>query len=176
VPVSAAREAGYGIRVLLSKFLLEVWTMRSIGSLGLVLAISTAMVAQGPPIKMGLWETNSVVDNGDGSPTKAKMRSCITTADWEKMVQGSMPQRPGCTNSLAKTATGYSFDISCNSSQMTMKVHSASHIVDAEHIQGEMHMTTVFSGKTNNVVTRSDGHYVSASCGAVKPGAPKMVE
>lgn len=150
--------------------------MRSIWSLGVVLVGTSVMLAQAPPVKMGLWETNSVVDNGDGSPAKAKMRSCITPADWEKMVQGSIPQKPGCTNSFAKTGDGYSFDISCNTPQMTMKVHSTSHIVDTEHIQGEMHMTMVFSGKTNNVVTRSDGHFVSASCGAVKPGEPEVIE
>jgi hypothetical protein len=150
--------------------------MRSIWSLCFVLVCSTVMLAQAPPIKMGLWETNSTVDNGDGSPTKAKLRSCITTADWEKMAQGAMPQRPGCKNSLAKTANGYSFDVNCSSAQMTIQMHGTSHIVDAEHMQGEMHMTTVFQGKTNNVITRSETHYVSAGCGAVKPGQPQVIE
>jgi len=141
-----------------------------------VLVGSTVMVAQEPPVKMGLWESNSVVDNGDGSPVKAKMRSCITTADWEKIVQGDMKQHPGCKNSMAKTATGYSFDVNCSNPKMTVQAHGTTHIVDAEHTQSEMHMTTTFQGKTNNVVTRSEGHFVSASCGAVQPGSPQEIE
>lgn len=150
--------------------------MRSIWSLGVVLVGTSVMLAQGPPVKMGLWETISVVDNGDGSPTKAKMRSCITPADWGKAFQGAVKQSPGCTNSSAKTANGFSFDVSCNNSHMTMKAHGTSHIIDAEHVQGEMHTTMTFNGKTNNVVSHSDGHFMSASCGAVKPGEPEVIE
>ena len=148
--------------------------MRWIGSLGVVLAVSAVMVAQGPPIKMGLWETNSVVDNGDGSPTKVKLRSCITPADWQKMLQGTVQQKPGCTNSVAKTATGYSFDVNCDNPRMKIQAHGSSHIVDSEHAQSEMHMTMNFEGKTNNTVSHSDSHYVSASCGTVKPGEPDI--
>ena len=148
--------------------------MRSIWSLGAVLAVSTVMMAQSPPVKMGLWETNTVIDNGGSAPTKVKVTVCITAADWEKILQGETQQRPGCTHSTMKTATGFSFDVSCSSSRMTMQAHGASRILDSEHAQSETRMTMNLDGKTNNVVSHSDSHYVSASCGAVKPGEPKI--
>ena len=171
-PARALWEAGRGIRAALKKIPLEVITMRSIWRWSLVLAGSTAMLAQGPPIKMGLWEATSVVDDGDGSPTTAKVKQCITAADWEKMVQGGSQMPKDCTQSLAKTARGYTIDAACSHPNSSMKLHGTSTIVDAEHIQAEMQTTMTISGTTRHIVMHSTGHFVSAGCGAVKPGDP----
>lgn len=146
--------------------------MRSIWRWSLVVVGSTAMLAQGVPIKMGLWESASVIDNGDGSPDTAKVKTCITAADWEKMLKGPPQAQQGCTQNVVKTARGYTIDAACNHPNSAMKMHITSAIVDAEHIQMEMQTTMTMAGKTTHIVMHSTGHFVSASCGAVKPGDP----
>ena len=148
--------------------------MRSMWRWSLVLVGSTVMLGQGLPIKMGLWESTSVIDDGDGSPDTAKVKKCITPADWEKMVQGGSQMPKGCTESLAKTARGYTIDAECNHPKSSMKLHGTSTIVDAEHIQAEMQTTMTISGTTRHIVMHSTGHFVSANCGTVKPGNPDI--
>jgi hypothetical protein len=148
--------------------------MRSIWRWSLVVVGSTVMLGQGLPIKMGLWESTSVIDNGDGSPDTAKVKSCITPADWDKMLKGGSQLPKGCTQNLVKTARGYTIDASCNNPRSAMQMHGTSTIVDAEHIQAEMQTTMTMSGKTTHIVMHSTGHFVSAACGTVKPGDPEV--
>jgi hypothetical protein len=148
--------------------------MRSFWRWSLVLVGSTVMLGQGLPIKMGLWEATTVTDDGDGSPDTMKVRQCLTPADWENMLHSAAQPRKGCTQNLAKTPRGYTFDATCNLEHSAMQTHGSSTIVDAEHIQTESQTTMTIAGKTRHIVSKSTGHFVSASCGAVKPGDPDI--
>jgi hypothetical protein len=167
-------DRGYGTRVCFQKIPIEVTTMRSIWRWSLVLVGSTVMLGQGLPIKMGLWESTSVIDDGDGSPDTAKVKICITPGDWEKMLKGGSQLPQGCAQNLVKTARGYTIDASCNNPNSAMKMHGTSTIVDAEHMQAEMQTTMTVAGKTTHIVMHSTGRFVSAACGTVEPGAPDI--
>ena len=87
------------------------------------------------------------------------------------MVQGGSQMPKDCTQSLAKTARGYTIDAACSHPNSSMKMHGTSTIVDAEHIQAEMQTTMTISGTTRHIVMHSTGHFVSTACGAVKRGS-----
>jgi len=150
--------------------------MRSNLGMGLVLMASTVMVAQAPLIKPGLWEMTTVRNSGDGSPLKGKARICVAAADREKIVRPDMPNIPGCTLNVAKGTRGYTFDLTCTG-KMQWQGHGSTTIVDAEHIEQELGIEMVVNGATHRQVDRISYHFVSAECGAVKPGdRPQIVE
>lgn len=148
--------------------------MRSNWRWSVVLMGSTVMLAQGLPIKMGLWESTSVVDDGDGAPDTTKAKTCITPADWERILTGPSQLDQGCTQSVTKTPRGFTIDATCTHPKSTMQMHIASTIVDSEHIQTEMQTAMTMAGTTRHIMMHSTGHFVSAACGAVKPGEPEI--
>ena len=140
----------------------------------LVLMGSTVMVAQAPLIKPGLWETTTVRNNGEGPPLTGKTKMCIAQADREKIMHPKMPDLSGCTQNYAREARGYTFDLTCP--KMQMQSHGSTTIVDVEHIEMQLEMSVVVNGATHRQVDRISSHFVSAACGAVKPGQPPVVE
>lgn len=132
-----------------------------------------AAMAQAAPIKMGLWEKTMNMTSGGSRATTIKSRSCITPAEWQRMLGLMNKQTAGCSIQTTKTAKGYSFNGSCENGQMTLS--GTVTYPDAEHIVEESHGSS--AGKNGQKVqseTRSTTRWIGANCGNVKPGEPEV--
>jgi hypothetical protein len=146
--------------------------LRTFVAIGLA---STALLAQAPPVKMGLWEKTMTMTGLPSGPMTMKSKSCVTPDSWKEMVGNSSKTQPGCTTNLTKTSNGYSFVSNCTRPQGgTMTAKGSATIQDAEHIIGESHTTSTTNGKTREMEMHSTSHFLSASCGTVRPGDPEV--
>jgi hypothetical protein len=147
--------------------------MRSKIVLIVLAASSTMLLAQSAPVKMGLWE-KEITFKGPNGPNTIKARSCVTPATWQEMVQNSNKQQEGCTMHNVKTASGYSFDATCTIPPGgTMVIKGSTTLQDSEHIVSDSHSTITRNGQKTERDIHSTSHFVSASCGNVKPGEPE---
>lgn len=131
---------------------------------------SACLLAQNPPVKMGLWEKTVVSSSGEGSPTTVTANSCITTQVWQQMMANAQKPHDGCKMNITKTANGYTFNGTCNLGQGSPLVISGSETIqESEHITSESHSTTTINGKPRKIDVRSVSRFLSTSCGSVKP-------
>ena len=147
--------------------------MRSIW--GVVLMASTVAVAQGPQIKTGLWEMTTVRTTSDGPPQTGKGKICIAAGDREKMMHPENPKIPGCGVNVKAEAHGMTFEMTCTG-KLTMQSRGSTTIVDAEHVEDEIELKMDVNGVPHRQMDRMSYHFVSAACGAVKPGERPVPE
>jgi hypothetical protein len=132
---------------------------------------SASLLAQNPPVKMGLWEKTVVSSTGAGSPTTVTAKSCITTEVWQQMMANAQKPHDGCKTNITKTASGFTFSGTCNLGHGSPLVLSGSETIqDSEHINSESHSATTIDGKPRKIDVRSASRFLSSSCGSVKPG------
>lgn len=148
--------------------------MRKLTILAILAASSVIVFAQSPPIKMGLWQKEMVTTGGTTPDAPMKAKSCITPAEWQTMVENSQKPRDGCVTNKTKTANGYSFDTSCKMHDgTTMVANGTTAIQDSEHIVSDVHTSMTIKGQKRESTMHSTSHFLSADCGAVKPGEPE---
>jgi hypothetical protein len=137
-----------------------------------LLAISSGvMYAQAPPVKMGLWEKTITMTGEAGETSTMKAKSCVTQVSWQQMVQNSQKQRPGCEVKRSQSDNSYTYSGSCSTAHgLKMTFSGSATIRDAEHIVSESHSTSTLNGKTRQSDMKAESHFVSASCGNIKPG------
>ncbi|MBT9329735.1 DUF3617 domain-containing protein [Paracidobacterium acidisoli] len=156
-----------------------------------------------PPIRMGLWEsTNTITMTGlqlppdvieklkamgrsipGSTPQTMTAQSCYTPEEWQKSMADARRHRDEqCTqNNLSFTSSKMVFDESCTTSRGdTTTGHFEMYFDDAEHAHGSGHFTTTGgqgsqAGHPLNIDMTVKGHFVSADCGEVKPGSPKII-
>ena len=133
------------------------------------LALSQIAFGQTLAVKSGLWETRSVDDDG----TVSKSRECIT-AEQLKQQLARLQSRPDCKAAFS-TATSKQtvFDVSCQIKSTTVKTHAEQEAIDSEHIRSTITATIIRNGTPNVSAMKGDAHFISASCGNVKPGEPE---
>ena len=129
-------------------------------------------------MKLGLWETTSStkmqMPGMDMAARTMKVRSCATAESWRKAF-GSARQSKDCTPVNEKrTATSYSFDLSCSSSKATGHVEMDFGNGSTGH--GSMHMVMNAGGKEMTMDTKWESKYVGADCGSVAPGTPDVLQ
>lgn len=149
--------------------------MRSLLLLSALFSTVGTLLAQTPPVKMGLWEKKMVTSNGMGQPMSTTAKSCVTTETWNNMVSRIPKPQPNCTVKTTKNAHGYTFDGSCSSSHgMSVQFKGSSTIQDSEHIVSESHSTIIMNGKMQEMSTQGSGRFVSSDCGGIKPGEAEI--
>jgi hypothetical protein len=141
--------------------------------LPLLAAGSGILLAQSAPIKMGLWE-RTMVTTGHAGPVTMKVKSCITPATWEEILANTLKQHQDCTMNNSKTAHGYMSSGSCAIPHGSMVLRGSTTMQDSEHIVSEFHSTMTVDGKVLESESHFTSHFVSASCGTVKPGEPEI--
>lgn len=144
--------------------------------LGLVLvSTSSALVAQAPPVKLGLWEKSIVTSGTKGIPSTEKAKACVTADSWKLMFNMPSKEHLDCSVNAVKTAKGYTFIASCSKGPGTYIItQGRASIPDSEHIVTESHTQTTIHGKTTQVDSQSTSHYVEDSCGETKPTDPQI--
>jgi Protein of unknown function (DUF3617) len=152
-----------------------------------------------PPIKMGLWEnkTTSQISGFTlppdvvarlqaagrpipGGPRTTVMQSCLTPQEWQESMEHMNDPNRSCVISNRKISDGkWSFDMSCTTQRgMTMSGHFEALITDDEHAHGSAHMKADGVGPNGQTFTSEmtfDSHRLSADCGDIQPGSPKII-
>jgi Protein of unknown function (DUF3617) len=131
-----------------------------------------------PPMKLGLWETTASTQmqmpGMQMAARSTKVRSCATAESWNKAF-GQARQNKDCTPVNEKrTATSYSFDLSCSSSKATG--HAEMDFGNGTTGHGTMHMVVDADGKTMTMDTSWESKYLGADCGSVAPGSPEIIQ
>jgi hypothetical protein len=148
-----------------------------------------AQVADPPPVKMGLWQTevNTTMVGMPNMPAghasgdhKTVTQGCMTPETWKDNFQ-KFNQRQNdadCkTTNLHQDAHGISLDQSCNSNGFQTDMHFEG-IFDGDnqmHGNAKMKMTgpAFPQGMTMNMTMTSK--YLSSDCGDVQPGHAKVI-
>ena len=157
-------------------FVVNKMLVKVVAASGLLAGFFQAPMA--PPMKLGLWETTSSttmqMPGMDMPPRSMKIRSCATAESWSKAF-GQSRQNKDCTPVNEKrTATSYSFDLSCSSSKATGHVEMDFGNGSTGH--GSMHMVMNAGGKEMTMDTKWESKYVGADCGSVAPGTPEILQ
>jgi hypothetical protein len=169
----------------------------AIGILPLLLTLATfsavdaaqAQTLVPPPIKMGLWQTESsaTMTGMEDSPMGKAMsgshsnvtQGCLTPDTWKDSFQKMQNQlQNDCkVSNMHQDAHSITFEETCTSERYTSNVHFEGFFDDAEHMHGNVKVAmtapSLPQGMTMNMAMKS--HYVSASCGDVKPGEGKVM-
>lgn len=165
-----------------------------IGTLPLLLSLSAfvavrgvhAQSAEAPPVKMGLWQTETStsmpgMENmpaGHGKRTTVT-QGCLTPDTWKSEFQRIQnAQSSNCkVSNTRQDSHSLSFDETCTSDQYNTTAHFEGLFDNDEHMHGsgKVQITGAASpqGMTMNMTLTS--HYLGASCGNVKPGEGKVI-
>jgi Protein of unknown function (DUF3617) len=143
-----------------------------------------------PPIKMGLWQTesNGTVTGMENTPMGKAMsgqhgsvtQGCLTPDTWKNSLQKmqSQNQQNDCkVSNFHQDSHSVSFDEVCTGTRNNSNIHFNATFDDDEHMHGTVKMVMTAAalpqGMTMNMDLKS--HYVSSSCGDVKPGEGKVI-
>ncbi len=155
-------------------------------------ALAAAQTLEPPPIKMGLWQTESTT-SVEGAPADSPMaqamthggrsnvsQGCLTPDTWKNEFQ-HMQQRHDaeCNQSnFQQDSHHISFDEQCGGqSGYTSSVHFEMLLDDTENAHGKadvkMSGPAFPQGMTMHMSMKSK--YLSSNCGDVKPGEGKTI-
>lgn len=155
-------------------------------------AAAFAQADQAPPLKMGLWQTESTttIEGAPDSPMAQAMthggrsnisQGCLTPETWKSQFQHMQQQRgsANCSSSNFQQDTHHvSFDEECTEKAYSTNMHFEMLIDDAENAHGsaDVKMTgAAFSqGMTMHMTVKTK--FLSSSCGDVKPGQGKVIQ
>ncbi|HTD55561.1 MAG TPA: DUF3617 domain-containing protein [Silvibacterium sp.] len=152
-----------------------------------------------PPIKMGLWEStvNSNISGitlppdvvarlqAMGRPVPGGAHTlvsqgCMTPDEWTKTFEKMNNSQSECTlSNKSITAQKISFDMSCASQRGGVFTgHFEMTIDDDQHSHGSAHMKGEGgpNGQPMTIDTTLSSHFISADCGDIKPGSPKIIK
>lgn len=133
-----------------------------------------------PPMRMGLWETESVTkmnmpDMPAGMPgmgaRTVKVRSCMTPDSYQKYLGASASQKDCVRSNEVWGAHSYKFDLACNAGKMTGHVEVVFDGKEASH--GTSHLEV--KGRNMTIDATTTAKFVSADCGAVTPEKPEIL-
>ncbi len=138
-----------------------------------LLCAAACAVGQTLPIKEGLWE---IVINKDDGTADFRTHDCLTQKSFAEMMT-KVNAHPGCKlTSQNFSSRGITVDMSCNTSKYQLNSHGVIDVLDSEHVRGTQTLKMVVQGHSNESINQSTGHFLSSSCGNVKPGDPKIID
>jgi len=169
----------------------RITTLSLLLSLAVFATVSTvsAQSVEAPPIKMGLWQTetstamagmeNMPAGQGGAGRHTSVVQGCLTPETWKNEFQKIQNEQSGnCTASNThQDSHSLSFDETCKSDAYNTTAHFEALFDNSEHMHGtaKVHITgSAFpQGMTMNMTLTS--HYLGADCGDVKPGEGKVI-
>ncbi|HZZ38311.1 MAG TPA: DUF3617 domain-containing protein [Acidobacteriaceae bacterium] len=156
-------------------------------------ALASAQTLEPPPIKMGLWqsESNTSIEGvAANSPMAQAMthggnsnvsQGCLTPDTWKSEFQHMQQRHPDsdCNQSnFQQDAHHIAFDETCGGQRgYASNVHFEMLIDDSEnahgHVDVKMTGAAFPQGMTMHMTVKTK--YLSSDCGDVKPGAGKVI-
>lgn len=168
-------------------------SLAGLGAIPILLSLAALAAAQTPsitppPENNGLWQTevtatSTGVEKTPQPPHVRVMQYCMTPESWKNVlgVQSPQDQDSNCKRSnFHQDSHRLVFDMTCGdgSGQGSMQMHFDMSFDDAEHVHGsvltKMQPTGMPHPMTMN--TKIVSHYISASCGDVKPGDSRIIK
>ena len=156
-------------------------------------ALAAAALAQTPdtpPIKMGLWQTevNTTMAGMENMPQgrtgaaghRIVSQGCLTPDTW-KSEMGKLndeQHRAECkVTNLQQDSHGVSFDEGCTSETYNSSFHFEAVFDGDDHMHGsaKAHISAQGMPQGMDMHMTMTSHYVSASCGDIKPGGSKVI-
>jgi hypothetical protein len=153
-------------------------------------AAAAAQTADTPPIKMGLWQTevNSTIAGMENMPQgragtsghRTVSQGCLTPETWKSEMEklSDEQHRAECKMSnLHQDSHGVSFDEGCTSQRYNSTLHFEAVFDGDDHLHGsaKAHVTAQGMPQGMDMQMTMTSHFVSASCGDVKPGDSKVI-
>jgi hypothetical protein len=138
----------------------------------LLLCAAAATCGQKLPIKEGLWEI--VAYNDAGAPV-FRAHYCLSQraiVDMMTTVNASVSCKVTSQNFTSHSMT---VDMACNARSLQMTSHGVIEILDSEHMRSTKTTKIVVRGHPDETSAKSSGHFLSSSCGNIKPNAPEIL-
>lgn len=160
-------------------------------ALFLLASLAAAQTITTPPVKMGLWQSESTTTvagmenmpmGGAMAPHKIVSQSCFTPDTWQKDLQGARreQQKMNCTISgFHQDSHRISLDEQCSPHQdMTTTLHIEMLIDSDTAMHGTVDMKMSAPGLPHGMQMKSEiaSHFVSSDCGDVKPGHARVLQ
>jgi Protein of unknown function (DUF3617) len=143
---------------------------------------------QPPPMKMGLWQTesNATIAGMENTPMGQAMggkhsnvtQGCLTPETWKSTFEKMNDPGADCKMSnLHQDSRSISFDEECTNERHSSKVHFEGLFDDDEHGHGSAKAQITAQGLPQSITMNMTftSHYLGASCGDVKPGEGKVI-
>lgn len=156
-------------------------------------ALTSAQTLEPPPVKMGLWQSESTTTI-EGAPANSPMaqamthggsanvsQGCLTPDTWKSEFQHMQQQRQSANcnqTNFQQDSHHVSFDEQCGGQGgYSSNIHFEMLIDDSENAHGhaDVKMTGAAfpQGMTMHMTMKTK--YLSSSCGNVKPGEGKVI-
>lgn len=143
-----------------------------------------AQSLQPPPITTGLWqsETTMTMEGIPGmairGPITVSTQSCMTPDTWKNFGHPERLHAECTATNIHQDSHQITMDETCkgNGSSLT-RLHVEILIDSTERVHGTVQMTMTIPNMPNPMVTNTkfESHFVSASCGSMKPGEAKTL-
>jgi Protein of unknown function (DUF3617) len=155
----------------------------SLAALGAYRA-SRAQSVEAPPVKMGLWETESsttmsgMANIPGGGKHTTVTQGCLTPENWKGEFEKIQRADQDCkVTNTQQDAHSLTVDETCSTARYSSTVHMEAHFENAEHMHGTGKATITGQGMPQGMTMdfAIDSHFVSSACGDVKPGSAKIV-
>ena len=114
--------------------------------------------------------------NKDDGTADVRTHDCLTQKSFAEMMT-KVNAHPGCKlTSQYFSSRGITVDMSCDTSKYQMNSHGVIDVLDSEHVRGTQTLKMIVQGHSNESINQSTGHFLSSSCGHVKPGNPEIID
>lgn len=145
-----------------------------------------AQTTEPPPVKMGLWQTesNSTISGLPSSAAGAAAQhatvtqGCLTPETWKHDLETMNSPKSDCkVLDRHQDATSISAELTCNQHGNSSTVHFHGQIEDSKHMRGTANMQMSMPGMPQPMTMQMSftSKYVGSDCGDVKPGEGKVI-
>jgi hypothetical protein len=162
----------------------------------LVIAVTAAQAQTAPPVKMGLWKTNSVMTTSGfqippdvaarmkaagrsfGEPQTVNALSCLTAEKWKKIFDPSQHDQKCQFTNQQQSSSGMSADMTCSSGNGRSSTgHMAMTFDSNEKMHGKFHMEVSAQSQPHPILIDNtfNGVYQGSDCQGISPDSPKVL-
>jgi Protein of unknown function (DUF3617) len=146
-----------------------------------------AQTMEPPPLKMGLWQMESTTSVAGmenmpmghaASQHSTVTQSCLTPDSWKNDFEKMTNPTSNCTpKNVHQDSHSITADLICNSERYSSNAHFEGLFDSDEHVHGTATSHITAQGMPQSITMQMSftSHYLSASCGDVKPGEGKVV-
>ena len=140
---------------------------------------------EAPPVSSGLWQSEATMvmsgANMPQMPHTTVTESCMSPDTWKKFGSGfESHQDPNCkTTNFHQDAHGLTYEMQCGQPNHSVSDIRADFLFDGpRHVHGTIVVKISDPSMPNGMTMNAkvDAHYVSASCGSMKPGDVKPLK
>ena len=172
-------------------------TLRNLVLLPVIATLAAAAQTGKPPVKMGLWKTNSVMTTSGfevppdvaarmkamgrsfGEPHTVNTLSCLTEEKWKKIFDPAQHDQKCQFTNQQQSSSGMSADMTCESGggARTSTGRMAMTFDSTEKMHGKFHMEVNSQSQPHPILIDNSftGEYQGSDCKGISPDEPKLL-